>query len=68
MNIVFGCIMAVIGAYLFFSAVFKCEKFLYKFLAAKSRLLFRGGVHTFYTVVGFVLMTLGILWAKGMIF
>lgn len=65
---IFGCMMAAIGAYLFFSAVFKCEKFLYRFLAEKSRLLWKNHVHTFYTVAGLVLMTLGGLWAGGLIF
>lgn len=67
MNILWGIIMCAIGLYLLLSAIFKHEKFIYKFLAAKSSLLWGKKVHIFYIFVGIILIIIGILWATGII-
>ena len=67
MNIAFGIIMALIGIVFFVFAsiaqIAKKELLFYKFLAAKSRMLWKGGVHIFYMVSGLLIITAGVLLA-----
>ncbi|MCC9600372.1 hypothetical protein LOC67_07350 [Stieleria sp. JC731] len=69
MNLVWGSAMAAIGFFLLFCGTTKSEFVLYKLLVARSRTTWGQGnaVHRFYQVVGLVLVSLGCLWAAGII-
>lgn len=61
MSILWGSLIAVIGVYMFVSALRKSEFIIYKLLAARSRVLWGDNVHKFYTVVGIILVVFGLL-------
>ncbi|MCB1097243.1 MAG: hypothetical protein KDN22_16845 [Verrucomicrobiae bacterium] len=67
MHILFGILMALIGLFLTISATFRSEFLLYLLLVERSRLLWHDRVHRFHQVVGVMLVTLGLLWALGVI-
>jgi len=60
-SILWGSLIAVIGVYMFVSALRKSEFIIYKLLAARSRVLWGDNVHKFYTVVGIILVVFGLL-------
>jgi len=60
-SILWGSLIAVIGVYMFVSALRKSEFIIYKLLAARSRVLWGDNVHKFYTVVGITLVVFGLL-------
>ncbi len=61
MSILWGSLIAVIGIYMFVSALRKSEFIIYKLLAARSRVVWGDNVHKFYTVVGIILVVFGLL-------
>ena len=65
MNYFWGSLMALIGLFLFISALRKSEFIIYKLLVARSKLLWGDNVHSFYVVVGVVLMGLSSLFFLG---
>ena len=67
MNVLWGLVMATIGGLFFFWARSQSESVVYRLLAARSRILWGDRVHSFYQVVGAVLVVLGLLWAIGVI-
>jgi len=60
-SILWGSLIAVIGIYMFVSALRKSEFIIYKLLAARSRVVWGDNVHKFYTVVGIILVVFGLL-------
>ena len=67
MNVLWGLVMATIGGVFFFWGRSQSESAVYRLLAARSRILWGDRVHSFYQVVGAVLVVLGLLWAIGVI-
>lgn len=61
MNYLWGSLMALIGLFLFVSALRKSEFIIYKLLVARSKLLWGDNVHSFLVVVGVILMGLSSL-------
>ena len=63
MNVVWGVAMAAIGALFVAWGRTQSEFFVYRLLAARSRVLWGDRVHGFYQVVGVMLVVVGLLWA-----
>ena len=53
--------MALIGLFLFISALRKSDFIIYRLFVARSRKLWGENVHSFYVVVGIILMGLSTL-------
>jgi hypothetical protein len=62
-NIIWGIVMAVIGALFFAWGRSRSEFVVYRLLAGRSRILWGDRVHSFYQVVGVILIAVGMLWA-----
>lgn len=67
MDIIWGIIIVVIGLFLGISGLMKSDFVVYRILASRSKLLWKDNVHTFYVVVGVMLIIFGILVATGVI-
>jgi hypothetical protein len=65
MNYLWGSLMALIGLFIFVSALRKSEFIIYKLLVARSKLLWGDNVHSFLLVVGVILMGLSSLFFFG---
>ncbi|OQY09475.1 MAG: hypothetical protein B6I29_03355 [Marinitoga sp. 4572_148] len=61
MNILWGSLMLLIGLFIFISAIKKSEFIIYKLLVGRSKLLWGNNVHSFFLVVGIILMGLSSL-------
>jgi hypothetical protein len=61
MNDFWGVLVALIGLFLFLSGFNKSENVVYKLMVARSRLLWKDHVHTFYVFVGLILMAVSML-------
>lgn len=61
MNLLGGILICLIAIYMFVSALKKSESMIYKFLTARSRMLWGDNVHTFYLIVGTIMFIFGIL-------
>ncbi|MDA3931352.1 MAG: hypothetical protein PF513_01295 [Tenericutes bacterium] len=61
MNYLWGSLMALVGLFLFVSALIKSEFIIYKLFVARSKILWGDYVHSFYIVVGIILMCLSTL-------
>ncbi len=62
-----GIIISLIGLFMFVSALRKSEFIIYKLITARSRVLWGDNVHTFYLIVGIILVVFGILVAVNII-
>ncbi|MGB0596904.1 MAG: hypothetical protein ACPGLY_09450 [Rubripirellula sp.] len=69
MNILWGSLTATIGLLMLVAGKTKSEFILYRLMVARSRLLWGEGdaVHRFYQVSGLIVLSLGVLWAAGLI-
>ena len=67
MNILWGGLICLVGIFMFFSALRKSEFIIYKLITARSRVLWGDNVHTFYLIVGIILVVFGILVAVNII-
>lgn len=67
MNVVWGIVMIVVGGSFVFWGSTESDFVVYRYLAARSRILWDHRVHRFYQVVGALLVVLGLLWAVGVI-
>ena len=67
MNVLWGLMMMAIGALFVYWGSIQSDFVVYRYLAARSRILWGERVHRFYQVVGAVLVVLGLLWAVGVI-
>lgn len=65
MNYLWGSLMVLIGVFLLVSALKKSEFIIYKLLTARAKLLWGDNVHTFFVVVGVILMSLSSLFFFG---
>ena len=67
MNVLWGIVMTTIGVLFVYWGSTASDFFVYRLLAARSRVLWGERVHRFYQVVGAVLVVVGFLWAIGVI-
>ncbi|MEE2938255.1 MAG: hypothetical protein VYA84_19885 [Planctomycetota bacterium] len=69
MNILWGSLTVTIGLLMLVAGTTKSEFILYRLIVTRSRLLWGEGdaVHRFYQVSGLIVMSLGVLWATGLI-
>ena len=65
MNDLWGSLMALIGLFLLVSALRKSEFIIYKLFVARAKLLWGDNVHSFFVVVGVILMGLSSLFFFG---
>jgi len=70
MNILWGILMILIGAFLSISGFLKSNFVIYRILVARSRLLWGEGnaVHSFYGVAGILVILVGILLLLGVFY
>ena len=61
MHILWGILISLVGLFMLISSIKKSEFIVYRFLIARSKVLWGENVHTFYLVVGIVLLLFGIL-------
>jgi uncharacterized membrane protein len=67
MSILWGCLIAAIGLFLFVSGTMKSQFLIYRLLVARSKILWGARVHGFYQVAGILVIAFGILFAFGVI-
>ena len=67
MNVLWGCVAAAIGLIMFIWGLRKSEFIIYRILVARSKILWGENVHTFYQVVGIMIIIFGILLVLGYI-
>ena len=67
MSIVWGCLIAAVGLFLFVSGTTKSEFIVYRLLVARSKILWGERVHGFYQVAGVLVVAFGVLFAAGVI-
>ncbi len=65
MNLFWGILMIVIGAFLSISGFLKSDFIIYKVLAARAKILWGENVHIFFVIVGILVAIMGILFALG---
>ena len=65
MNYLWGSLMALIGLFIFISALRKSEFVVYRLLVARAKLLWGDNVHSFLLVVGIIIMGLSSLFFLG---
>jgi len=65
MNILWGSLTALIGLYIFVSALIKSEFIVYKMLTARAKLLWGENVHTFLLIAGLLITGFGSLFFFG---
>ena len=63
MHILWGCLMAAIGLFIFICGCRKSEFVIYRLLVAKSKILWGERVHQFHQVTGIMVIIFGILLA-----
>lgn len=70
-KIIVGVVLAVVGALFvilsIISIITKKEIPIFKYLIARSKMLFKEKVYAFYIITGFVITILGVLCATGVI-
>ena len=67
MNILWGCLLAAVGLFLFVSGRTKSQFVVYRLLVARSKGLWGERVHSFYQVAGILVTGFGVLFAAGVI-
>ena len=65
MNYLWGTLMALIGLFLLVSALKKSKFIIYRLFVARVKLLWGNNVHSFFAVVGIILMGLSLLFFFG---
>ena len=67
MHILWGCLIAAVGLFLFVSGITKSEFIGYRLLVARSKILWGERVHGFYQVAGLLVVIFGVLVATGVV-
>ena len=67
MHILWGCLIAVVGLFMFVCGRLKSEIIIYRLLVARSKILWGKNVHKFYQIAGAMVIVFGILLALGYI-
>lgn len=65
MNYLWGSLMALMGLFMFVSALIKSENIVYRMFVARSKLLWGEHVHSFLMVAGIIVMGLSSLFFIG---
>lgn len=65
MHILWGCLIATIGLFMFVSGTTKSEFIVYRLLVSRSKILWGERVHGFYQVAGILVVAVGVLFAVG---
>ena len=65
MHILWGCLTAAVGLFLFICGRLKSDFVIYRLLVARSKILWGEKVHTFHQVAGVMVIVFGILLALG---
>lgn len=65
MNLLWGILMALIGLFLLVSALYRSDFIIYKLFVAKSKLFWGDNVHTFFVLIGVLLLGLSSLFFFG---
>ncbi|QWB95715.1 hypothetical protein KHQ89_07205 [Mycoplasmatota bacterium] len=65
MHYIWGIITLFIGLFLLLSALRKSDFIVYKMFVARAKLLWKDKVHSFFAVVGVILMLLSLLFFFG---
>ena len=65
MNYLWGSLMVLIGLFFLVSALKKSEFIIYKIFVARAKVLWGDNVHSFFVVVGVILMGLSSLFFFG---
>lgn len=67
MHILWGCLIAAVGLFMFVSGTTKSEFIVYRLLVARSKILWGERVHSFHQVVGVLVAVFGVLLIAGVI-
>ncbi|MBM7615521.1 hypothetical protein [Alkaliphilus hydrothermalis] len=67
MDVFFGVIMTIIGVLFLVFSVTKSENKLYQIFVKRSEILWKKKVYIFHSIVGIILIALGILYTFGII-
>ena len=69
MNIVWGLLMAAAGLFMLVCGTIKSYFIIYRLMVARARVIHGEGdsVHRMNQVFGLIVLSLGILWASGVI-
>ena len=67
MHVLWGCLIAAVGLFLFVSGTTRSEFVVYRLLVARSKLLWDEPVHGFHQVSGVLVFVFGVLLAVGVI-
>jgi len=67
MHILWGCLIAAFGLFLFVSGTLKSQFIVYRLLVARSKILWGERVHGFHQVAGILVIAFGILFALSVI-
>ena len=67
MHILWGCLIAAVGLFLFVSGTLKSQFIVYRLLVARSKILWGERVHGFHQVAGILVIAFGILFALSVI-
>lgn len=67
MHILWGCLIAAVGLFMFVSGTTKSDFIVYRLLVARSKILWGERVHSFYQAVGVIVVIFGVLFAAGLI-
>lgn len=65
MEILWGILLVLVGLFFLISSLLKSDFIVYRILTARSKVLWSKNVHTFYMVVGCIIMVFGVLMAIG---
>jgi len=67
MHVLWGLLIVVAGLFLLICGSIKSEFFIYRLMAARSRILWGEHVHRFHQIVGVIIIIVGVLVAIGYI-
>jgi len=67
MNILWGCLIAAVGLFLFVSGATKSKFVVYRLLVARSTILSGDRAHGFCQVAGVLVVAFGVLFTVGVI-
>jgi len=67
MHILWGCLIVAVGLFMSICGFTKNEFIVYRLMAARSKMLWGENVHSFYQVVGIIVIAFGVLVALGLI-
>ena len=66
MQILWGILLIIVGAFLLISASMKSEFIIYRLLVNRSKILWGDKVHRFHQVAGVLVIVFGVIVAAGM--